>query len=162
MAVLLGSLYLPLGVFFIGGANYILLFYEFVCRLALKLPFRTILLGRPSLFIIILYYILLFLLISINQNKKKIEVKSSYYTKKSSSEDLNKVCWRGRREKKRRLPHISKQFLYTLMIKNELRKILSIIILLSMMILFINPRDGNLNVTFLDVGTRRWHFHGDA
>jgi len=50
---------LPLGIFIAGGANYILLFYEQICRFGSKLPGNLITIGRPDMIRIILYYLLI-------------------------------------------------------------------------------------------------------
>lgn len=60
-----GLIYLPLGIFLIGGANYILKFYEGVCSFASRLPKNLITPGQPELLLIFLYYfvIVIFLLL---------------------------------------------------------------------------------------------------
>ncbi|WMJ87747.1 DNA internalization-related competence protein ComEC/Rec2 [Anaerocolumna sp. MB42-C2] len=63
LAGLIGCINLPLGVVMIGGVHYLLNFYEWICREASKLPFRTFLMGRPDLWILIAYYIIVLLLI---------------------------------------------------------------------------------------------------
>jgi len=55
LAGIAGMIYLPLGIFFIGGANYILKFYEWVCKLGEMLPKNLITVGRPSILTILLY-----------------------------------------------------------------------------------------------------------
>lgn len=59
---------ISLGIFLAGGANYILLFYETVCRLGSSLPGSLITVGRLDIIRIILYF--LFLLIFIGGVKK--------------------------------------------------------------------------------------------
>jgi DNA internalization-related competence protein ComEC/Rec2 len=54
LAGIVGALILPLGVFLIGGCNYILLFYEWVCRLVSKLPNHLITVGKPGLILLCL------------------------------------------------------------------------------------------------------------
>ncbi len=70
-AGILGFIYQPLGVFFIGGVHYILNFYEAVCRIASKLPGKAFLVGRPAALVIITYYLIILLFISINLRKKR-------------------------------------------------------------------------------------------
>lgn len=66
LAILAGTcacIWLPLGSFLIGGVHYLLNFYEGVCKLAAKMPGRTLLIGRPEAFRIIAYYSIVVLLI---------------------------------------------------------------------------------------------------
>lgn len=69
IAVLLGSIYLPFGLFFIGGAYFILNFFEIVCKLAIRLPYRNILTGRPDSFALVSYFFILFMFLLLNQSK---------------------------------------------------------------------------------------------
>ncbi len=55
LAGILGSVSLPLGIFLIGGANYILKFYEWICRIGDRLPANLITIGKPESLDIILY-----------------------------------------------------------------------------------------------------------
>jgi competence protein ComEC len=48
IAGIVGVFYLPLGIFLIGGSNYILKLYEVICRINDMLPFSLITTGRPS------------------------------------------------------------------------------------------------------------------
>lgn len=50
-----GVIYLPLGVFMIGGANYILRLYEWICRLGSSVPGNLITVGKPDLLRLLLY-----------------------------------------------------------------------------------------------------------
>lgn len=67
-----GMIYLPLGVFMIGGARYILKFYTEICRLGSELPGNMITIGRPDMLRIVVYYILL--LISVIGIRKNIRI----------------------------------------------------------------------------------------
>lgn len=67
---ILGVFILPFGAFFLGGANYILNFYEWICRRALILPENALVIGRPEASILITYYFILFLFILLNYWKK--------------------------------------------------------------------------------------------
>lgn len=69
IAVILGTIYLPFGVFFIGGAHFLLLFFEEVCKLALKLPFRRIVTGRPNTISLVTYFIVLVIFLLLNVKK---------------------------------------------------------------------------------------------
>ncbi|MDF2803933.1 MAG: putative rane protein, partial [Anaerocolumna sp.] len=71
IAVILGSLYLPLGVFFVGGAHFLLIFFEEVCKLALHLPFRRILTGRPDSITLLTYFLILSVFLLLNKRKVK-------------------------------------------------------------------------------------------
>ncbi len=55
-AGVLGMVSLSAASFAIGGAYYILKFYEGICSIARKLPLSTILIGRPAMHQIVLYY----------------------------------------------------------------------------------------------------------
>lgn len=61
IAGILGLFYLPLGVFAIGGTNYILKFYEFLCRFASDLPGNIYTTGKPETIRIIVFLLLLIL-----------------------------------------------------------------------------------------------------
>lgn len=71
VAVLLGSIYLPLGIFFIGGAHFLLIFFDGVCKLALHLPFRQLLIGRPDTITLVAYFMALAIFLLLNQKKLK-------------------------------------------------------------------------------------------
>ncbi|NLJ96236.1 MAG: DNA internalization-related competence protein ComEC/Rec2, partial [Clostridiales bacterium] len=60
LAGILGAIYIPLGVFMAGSANYILKLYELICELGSALPGNLITIGRPSALQIIIYFILIF------------------------------------------------------------------------------------------------------
>lgn len=62
IALLVGSLSLPIGGFVIGIVYYILLFYDYLTQLIQKLPFHTITIGRPSLLYMVLLLVLIILL----------------------------------------------------------------------------------------------------
>ncbi|SFR86176.1 competence protein ComEC [Anaeromicropila populeti] len=64
LAGILGLFWLPAGTFFAGSIHAILSFYELLCQLSRKIPYSTIIIGRPDGILIVLYYgtILLFLL----------------------------------------------------------------------------------------------------
>jgi competence protein ComEC len=72
VAGIAGIIYLPLGVFIIGGANYILKFYEWVCRIGSSAPGSVITIGRPDLLRLLLYggIIALFIWISSRYKRK--------------------------------------------------------------------------------------------
>jgi competence protein ComEC len=74
LAGIAGCIYMPLGIFLIGGSNYILKFYEWVCRVGSKLPGNLITVGRPMGWLILLYlaFLLLFLWVSKKSGKKYI------------------------------------------------------------------------------------------
>lgn len=69
IAVILGLIYLPLGIFFIGGVHFLLIVFEEVCKLALHLPFRRILTGRPDSVVLITYFLILIVFLLLNQEK---------------------------------------------------------------------------------------------
>lgn len=67
-----GMISLRIGLFLIGGANYILKLYEAVCRFNSKLPNSLITTGKPAPVRIILFYILIMLFIwAATRYKKK-------------------------------------------------------------------------------------------
>lgn len=54
-----GAFYLPFGVYFAGGANYILIFYEWVCRIGSRLPGNLLTVGKPGMLRVLIYFILI-------------------------------------------------------------------------------------------------------
>lgn len=73
LAGIAGMIYWPIGVFLIGGANYILQFYVWVCRLGSRLPYHLITVGQPSALQMILYAILLWGFVwSVRRYQKKL------------------------------------------------------------------------------------------
>lgn len=75
LAGIVGLIYLPAGIFLIGATNYILQFYEMVCRVAAKLPGNLLTLGKPSFISIILYS---FMLVAFVARAKKYKSKFLY------------------------------------------------------------------------------------
>lgn len=71
LAGIAGCIWLPAGVFFIGGVHYLLNFYEWVCRLGAKLPGKAFLIGRPDIWVIAAYYSIVFLIILFHLSKKR-------------------------------------------------------------------------------------------
>ncbi|MGN6711912.1 ComEC/Rec2 family competence protein [Anaerocolumna jejuensis] len=69
ITVLAGCISVPLGVFLMGSVNYILEFYEGVCRLGSKLPYKSILTGRPEILVILIFYAALFFFVQWNKKK---------------------------------------------------------------------------------------------
>jgi competence protein ComEC len=63
LAGLLGILSAKIGVFMIGGANYILKLYDLVCEGIRRLPFYVINVGDPGIIRIILSFLLMFLFV---------------------------------------------------------------------------------------------------
>lgn len=52
-----------LGTFMLGIGSYILKLYELLCKFSLKLPYSSIIIGKPSVIQIIIYYGILFLVL---------------------------------------------------------------------------------------------------
>lgn len=63
VAGIVGSLSISLGIFLAGGANYVLKFYEVICRLGSNLPGNLITIGRPDVIRICAYFIILLIFI---------------------------------------------------------------------------------------------------
>jgi competence protein ComEC len=59
LAGILGAVYMPSGIFAVGGANYILKLYEWLCRLGSSIPGNLMTVGKPGPFRLFLYFILL-------------------------------------------------------------------------------------------------------
>jgi competence protein ComEC len=59
IAGIAGVIYLPFGVFCIGGTNYVLIFYEGVCKIGSSLPGNRITTGQPEGLRMLLYLSLL-------------------------------------------------------------------------------------------------------
>ena len=68
IAGIVGMIHLPFGVFLIGGANYILKFYEAVSRVGTYLPSNLITVGKPDIIWVFLYYIILAMFIILVKN----------------------------------------------------------------------------------------------
>ncbi len=68
-----GLIYLPAGVFLIGASNYILQFYEVICRIAAKLPYNLLTLGKPSVISILIYtFTLVLFVLGVKKYKSKL------------------------------------------------------------------------------------------
>jgi competence protein ComEC len=74
MAGILGMLSVRLGIFAIGGANYILKLYDLVCEGIRHLPYHMINIGKPKIIFILLSYslVLVFVFISRKYPKKSL------------------------------------------------------------------------------------------
>lgn len=66
-----GIFCVPLGVFLMGAASYIIRFYEIICEFAGKLPGATKILGAPKIWQILVYEIVLFGVIFLTNHLKK-------------------------------------------------------------------------------------------
>lgn len=55
IAGIAGCISIPLGVFCVGGTNYILRFYEWVCEIGAKVPGNLVTIGKPDQLRILLY-----------------------------------------------------------------------------------------------------------
>ncbi len=66
-----GAICKPLGMFLIGGSNYILKFNEEVCRIGNKLPGNLIATGKPELLHILIYIVLIMVFIRCVQRYDK-------------------------------------------------------------------------------------------
>lgn len=66
IAGIIGTLYLPLASFFLGGAYYILNFYEWILSIANYFPLHTLMIGQLSNKIIVIYYLILLLCVLLN------------------------------------------------------------------------------------------------
>jgi competence protein ComEC len=75
LGAIAGIIYLPIGVFIIGGANYILKLYEIICRLGSGLPGNLLTVGKPDELRLIIYFILVSaFLILIHRYRKKATI----------------------------------------------------------------------------------------
>lgn len=72
MGILLGQLVPAAGVFAAGPGHYILRYYEWLCRLFLRLPGSTLNWGRPKLWQVLLYYALLGAAVWLAGRKKRL------------------------------------------------------------------------------------------
>lgn len=71
LAGIAGILNTPLGIFLVGGSNYILQFYEWTCRLISGLPKSLLTVGRPDALRILLYGVLVLIFTLIARRYKK-------------------------------------------------------------------------------------------
>ncbi|MGB4658000.1 MAG: ComEC/Rec2 family competence protein, partial [Mobilitalea sp.] len=65
-----GTVCLPLGIFLIGGANYILKLYEWICSMGSQIPGNLITVGKPSFLVLMLYLVLLILFVAVVKKYK--------------------------------------------------------------------------------------------
>lgn len=66
LSVLAGGFSVTLGIFLMGSVNYILEFYEAVCRIGSSLPYKSILTGRPDILVVCVFYTALFFFVQCN------------------------------------------------------------------------------------------------
>ncbi len=126
-AGILGAVYLPLGIFCVGGANYILKFYEWVCRFGNALPGNLITVGKPGVLQMVLYIILLVLFCwTSNRWPAKDEA-----AKNETEDNATMKHWVTQ--------HCNK-------------KLCLLLPLLASMLLILPQNHAGLRVTFLDVG----------
>lgn len=72
LAGTVGIVSISLGVFIAGTANYILIFYELVCKLGAGLPGNLLTIGRPDTIRIVLYFVIILIFnLSARKHKKK-------------------------------------------------------------------------------------------
>ncbi|MDD4112749.1 MAG: DNA internalization-related competence protein ComEC/Rec2 [Herbinix sp.] len=73
-AGLVGILSISIGVFIAGGANYILIFYERICKLGSKLPGNLITVGKPDAIRMLVYFVIIsiFIISERRYGKKRI------------------------------------------------------------------------------------------
>lgn len=76
---LIGIVSISIGQFLIGIVYYILKLYSKLGEVVLKLPYSTILLGRPNFYVIIIYYITIGCLIMLFYRNIKINIKWKRY-----------------------------------------------------------------------------------
>ena len=70
---------MPLGKFMLGGAYFILKFYDGVCELFNKLPMHHIVTGRPGIIKIFIFYLVSFTLIfAVKYLKDYIYIKKDF------------------------------------------------------------------------------------
>ena len=67
LAGIAGCIYLPLGVFLIGGSNFILKLYEGICKFFQMLPISIITVGKPEMIRILIYLILLMIFVRLTK-----------------------------------------------------------------------------------------------
>jgi competence protein ComEC len=72
LAGIIGAIYMPAGIFLIGGANYILKFYEWICRVGNRIPGNLVTAGKPSQLQLLLYLVIVtvFVLVATRYGKK--------------------------------------------------------------------------------------------
>lgn len=158
IAVLLGSIYLPFGMFFVGGAYFLLNFFEWVCKIGLNLPKRNIVTGRPDAFILVTYYFILATFLLINRSNyrnvnRNLNISANVANNVNNFNGINAVNMNSDTVDMNRDNFIYKNDTinkYNIYIRNYRR--LSLVLLLFLLILFIKPNSSNLEVYFLDVG----------
>jgi competence protein ComEC len=71
LAGMTGVIWLPAGIFLVGGADYILKFYELVCKIVSRLPKNLLTVGRPGILKIVIYFLLIAVFVWIAGKYKK-------------------------------------------------------------------------------------------
>lgn len=72
LGCLCAEISIGLGSFMLGMGSYILKLYETLCELTAKLPYSSIIIGKPTIIQILIYYLLLIaMLLLINKREKK-------------------------------------------------------------------------------------------
>ncbi|MFA9378103.1 MAG: DNA internalization-related competence protein ComEC/Rec2 [Lachnotalea sp.] len=72
LGCLCAQISVSLGSFMLGMGSYILKLYEMLCEITAKLPYSSMIIGKPSMIQIMMYYLLLILMLFlINKNNKK-------------------------------------------------------------------------------------------
>lgn len=69
---IIGLFCVPVGAFCVGAAHYVLVFYEWICNVFLRLPFSVVILGKPSALQIVSYYLLLAVSVICIQKSRKV------------------------------------------------------------------------------------------
>ena len=79
LASILGMFSVVLGGIVLGPAHYILVIYEWLCNVFLRLPYSVLKVGQPMIWKIVIYYMGLFVLVFLNvKSKSKKECKVTF------------------------------------------------------------------------------------
>ena len=132
-----------LGTVLIFPGCWILDLYIFLAKLISMLPFSSIVVGKPSVYIIILYYLILFGIIFLFSHRKKVKELSKKSFDRSGN-DLKQIKREKRAERLRLKRH--RQIVVVLFI------VLESFLYLKLIIVHLNLFSTGLETMFLDVG----------
>lgn len=68
---IIGMVSVPAGAFCAGMAHYILFFYEWICKIFIKLPFSVLIIGKPSSGAVFFYYLFIAAMVVLVKKSRK-------------------------------------------------------------------------------------------
>lgn len=133
----------------------ILELYEWLCEVAGRLPFSTIITGKPSIVLVVIYYVMLFIVVmylrKLREEKAQINQTHEKRTKVKQREGVyeKEADGKGMREKDIHGKVVREKVLYE-MVWN--RNFMRLGISVAALFLLVFPKNHAFEITFLDVG----------